>query len=467
MGFFRSQRRIRLALLFAGLFLTAVFAQIGVGFYQRHATARKNLREGVKQILGLMTYSTRWDLNRLRQSDNVLSYSVIDKSDLILDIEGFFPELAFKVDPTNLQPGLQTKIVQETNENWRIQVQQVKGGMVILGISPPEDITRIDEHLQDNAKRFGNSLKEAEKIRSSDVETYINYIVLDDGGHVKFAIGGIPLKLIDYPKLPFGVIKEIRLSKGRWYGLLAVPFLDASGQRVGTVTVFDEIPPPPWRSLDAWLMNLSVSLILAFVGTSIGARYIQEPFRPEQLLQEALQSGESSTIEFKEALRWEAQQDRPGDPRRYAEGIAIKAVAGFLNNRMGGTLFIGIADDKRIVGLKRDYESLVNLDQVGLDKARDQFQLRLRKVFGDTIGAEVGNVCVETAIIQREGKDLCVVRVSPSLRPVYVPEAKGKVFYLRHGPATVRLDVEEAVAYCQKRWPLPLWARFRLWTRTP
>jgi hypothetical protein len=68
---------------------------------------------------------------------------------------------------------------------------------------------------------------------------------------------------------------------------------------------------------------------------------------------------------------------------------------------------------------------------------------------------------VETAVLSQEGEDVCVIGVSPSPMPVYIADAKGKALYLRVGAATVGLDVEEAVAYGQERWPKPLWARLR------
>ncbi len=468
MALFRSQRRFRLVLLFASLFFFALCTQLGVGWYQRRATALTSLWREVDQIRRQLRYSTRWDLTRFRQSDlSVGHFYIIDKSDRLIEVEGFIAELGFRADLSDLQSGIQTKTVPITNETWRIMLSPLKGGAVILGISPPEDQARVDERLQENAKRFGKSLEEAEGTSPSDIDRYIEHAILDDLGHVKFALGGIPLKLLDYRKVPFGEIKEIRTGKGSTYGLLSVPFDDPSGQRVGSINVLNELSPLPWLSLHAWLMNLSTSLMLALVGTFIGARYIHDPFRPGQLLREALQNGESSTVEFKEALRWEAKQDQPGDPRKYAETIAVKAIAGFLNSRLGGALFIGIADNKKIVGLDRDYESLVNLNRVGLDKARDQFQLRIRKLLADEIGHEVSNVCVETAIITQDGKDVCVVGVRPSPTPVYVADMKRKMFFLRDGAATVPFDVEDAVAYCQKRWPTPLWTRFRWRTRPP
>lgn len=201
---FRLQRRFRLVLLFAGLFFFALCTQFGVGWYQRQATARTTLWKEVDQVRRELRYSIRWDLTRFRQSDfSVGHFYIIDKSDLLIELEGFVPELGFRADLNDLQPGLKTQTVPITNETWRLMLLPLKGGVVILGICSPEDQTRVDERLQENAKRFGKSLEEAEGISPSDIDRYIEHAVLDDLGRVKFAFGGIPLKLLGYPKVAF------------------------------------------------------------------------------------------------------------------------------------------------------------------------------------------------------------------------------------------------------------------------
>jgi predicted HTH transcriptional regulator len=123
-----------------------------------------------------------------------------------------------------------------------------------------------------------------------------------------------------------------------------------------------------------------------------------------------------------------------------------------LNSKRGGNLLIGIADDKRIVGLDRDYLSLGRPGGREQSDA-DRFQLHLRNLVAAQIGRHISNHSIETAIVPHEEKDVCVVRVSPSPTPVYVGEGRTRAFYLRVGPATQELNVEETVAFCRKRWP--------------
>jgi hypothetical protein len=285
-------------------------------------------------------------------------------------------------------------------------------------------------------------------------------------------IGAIPLRLVEYPKSMIDEVEEVAGRSIVPYALLSVPFVSTSGKTVGTITAIEKLAPQPWLSFSAWLVNLSASLALAFVGTLIGVRYIPDEFRPEELLFEALQKGESSTVEFKESLRW-SLAGQPDDPGKRAaqkgasEAIAVKAVAGFLNSRLGGTLLIGVADDRKIVGLDRDYESLARPGEgpIGADKQRDRFQLHLRNLLAAKIGQDVSNLCVGMTIVLRDGKDVCLVYASCSPTPVYIAGAKSKAFYLRVGASTVDLDVEEAVAYCRERWPTPLLARVLRLTR--
>jgi hypothetical protein len=430
----------------------------------RRAAARADLHAAVDEILKQLHYDSRWELTRLRQADLGGRYYIVDASGLIIDVEGFPADLTFRADVTDLQPGIHSLTVPLTNETWRLLVAPVKGGRVTLGVTPPEDITGVDDRLQENAKRFGESLERATRVAPSDIDRNIDYAVLDDRGGVRFAIGGVPLSLVEYPESPMDEVEEVAGRSTLTYALLSVPFVSAPGKTVGTITALEELAPQPWFSLSAWLVNLCSSLALAFVGTLIGVRYIPDEFRPEELLVEALQEGESPTVEFKESLRWDSKVP---EAKGVAEAIAVKTVAGFLNSRLGGTLLIGVADDRKIVGLDHDYESLAKSgeDPVGPDKQRDRFQLHLRNLLAARIGQDVSNLCVAMTIVPRDGKDVCLVHASSSRTPVYIAGPKAKAFYLRVGAATVELDVEEVVAYCHQRWPASLLGRILRLTR--
>jgi Putative DNA-binding domain len=345
-------------------------------------------------------------------------------------------------------------------------VSRVDGGIVFLGVTPPGDITNVDERLQETVKRFGPSLADALRVQDSDIDKNIDYAIVADDGTVKNAAGGIPLKAVLTPPVVQNEITEIRSYKGSTFGALSVPTHGASGQSVGNVLVFDEVPPDPWYVLRNWLMNISSSGLLALFGTLISIPYLGDEFRPEKFLLAALQSGESATVEFKAALRWDQWPDveeprggTVGTKKKLpeAEGIAVKNVAAFLNSGAGGTLLIGIADDKHVVGLDGDYKSLGKNESH--DKNRDRFQVHLGNLLSQKIGRDLTSLCVRYTIIDHVDKDVCVIYVGPSPRPVYISEGDVKTFYVRQGASTAALDVEKAVAYIERRWPKTLWRK--------
>ncbi len=69
-------------------------------------------------------------------------------------------------------------------------------------------------------------------------------------------------------------------------------------------------------------------------------------------LHETIARGENKYCEFKSSLRLDIKK---GIPEKYIEHTAFKNIAAFLN-REGGTLIIGVDDDKNILGLEQsDY----------------------------------------------------------------------------------------------------------------
>jgi hypothetical protein len=471
-----SQRRRRALFLFAGIFLFALLVQFGVGWYQRFAAVRGNCSRWADEIASVLAYSDRWDVTRLRQADLSAShYCVIDANGLAMDIEGFVPQLRLRAAPIHYAPGLQTINVPETGESCRILVNRLRDGILMVGVSNPEDITRLDNRLNENVKHFGSSIREAMRVRAADIDRNLDYAVLDDAGLVKTAVGGIPLKLVEFPKPATGQLNELTHERGPSYGVMAVPFADKTGHTVGMIIVFEQMPAIPWRSGHAWLVNLLSSALLALIGSFIGLAWIPVQLRPDVLLSQALQTGESATVEFKGSLRWDQWQvprrasDTREDERRrtaekgVAEGIAVKTVAALLNGRSGGVLLIGVADDKRVVGLERDYESLVKQGEGGRsrDKDRDRFQLHLKDLLTARLGRDITKLYVDIAILPVDNADVAVVHARPAPSPVYAAEGKAKAFYVRVGASTLALDVEETVAYVENRWPKALWRR--LW----
>jgi hypothetical protein len=149
---------------------------------------------------------------------------------------------------------------------------------------------------------------------------------------------------------------------------------------------------------------------------------------------------EGSHLEFKSSLRWDAVEQRVN---KELERVVVKAVAGFLNAAGGGTLLIGVNDQRKVVGLEGDYQSL----QKNGRELRDTFLLHLTNMLVSVFGeAELSFITATCHSL--EGKDVCQVVVTESDHPVYVNDT----LFLRLSNQTHGLPLRQAVRYVESRW---------------
>ena len=150
--------------------------------------------------------------------------------------------------------------------------------------------------------------------------------------------------------------------------------------------------------------------------------------------------GESSKLELKQTFRWDVKLK---DTNKALEKAVIKTVAAFLNSD-GGNLIIGVDDSGSIYGLEDDYNSLVRKD-------RDGFENHFNQVIKNMIGAEFRRY-IDLSFEKIEDKDVCLVSVSPSPKPVYVTVNGDEEFFIRTGNTTSPLKVSEVNSYIETRW---------------
>jgi predicted HTH transcriptional regulator len=113
-------------------------------------------------------------------------------------------------------------------------------------------------------------------------------------------------------------------------------------------------------------------------------------------------------------------------------------------NSDGGTLVIGVTDDKEIIGLEHDLK-LVN-------DSLDAFENRLLSVFSSAIGAPYSLHCKMRFIEARDGKKVCVIDVAAAKEPVFVDFQGQQEFFIRRGNATVSLNASEQHTYTRQRF---------------
>lgn len=162
-------------------------------------------------------------------------------------------------------------------------------------------------------------------------------------------------------------------------------------------------------------------------------------------IERLLASDESAKLEFKASLRTPVDSPRSEDKRsvgergRALEREAIETLAAFLNTD-GGTLVIGVTDDREIIGIEVDYPRV-------RPKSRDGWRLTFDNLVTYELGAEVMK-CIDLQLQPWSGHTIAVIRCSPREEPTWV----GDELYVRRTASTKMLSTRHAVAWWRERW---------------
>jgi hypothetical protein len=164
----------------------------------------------------------------------------------------------------------------------------------------------------------------------------------------------------------------------------------------------------------------------------------------DQQIAALIAAGESARVEFKSSIRWDMRENRLNEPLKFS---VIKTIAAFLNTD-GGTLLIGVDDERTVVGLLGDYGLFKKADP------RDALENWLVTQLVDQFGKPATRLYAIT-FHETSRQDVCRIEVQPSPDPVYVDEKGGKPpqLYIRTGNATRALDIRDIIEYSRHHWP--------------
>ncbi len=160
----------------------------------------------------------------------------------------------------------------------------------------------------------------------------------------------------------------------------------------------------------------------------------------KRTIKDIIKNGENQCTEFKSSLLWDNKKKAPNKDILHA---IMKTITGFMNTQ-GGSLLIGVDDKKEIVGLENDIKNMKRKD---LDGFENYFNLN----FTNSIGLEFRNY-LEISFEKFNKKDICVIKVKPSSKPVYLKDNKNESFYIRAGNATHPLRISEATRYIEENF---------------
>jgi predicted HTH transcriptional regulator len=118
---------------------------------------------------------------------------------------------------------------------------------------------------------------------------------------------------------------------------------------------------------------------------------------------------------------------------------ALISLAAFLNTD-GGTLIIGVTDDRRTVGIEADFPHHKG-------SIRDAWRLAFDGLVSRYVGGEALNY-IDLQLEPWQGRTIAIIRCSPSREPTWI----GDDLYVRGTASTEKLSTRHALAWCRQRW---------------
>ncbi len=158
--------------------------------------------------------------------------------------------------------------------------------------------------------------------------------------------------------------------------------------------------------------------------------------KPEKKILNLIKKGESERLELKSSFRFNIHT-KEFDKR--IEHEILKTITAFLNTK-GGDLLVGINDGGQIIGLEKD--GFKNDDKLGL---------HLTNLIKNKIGNEFLPF-IRFEIIKIGEKKILQVSCRESKKRVFLKNGHEEEFYVRNGPASIRLEGSSLVDYIQHKF---------------
>jgi hypothetical protein len=157
-------------------------------------------------------------------------------------------------------------------------------------------------------------------------------------------------------------------------------------------------------------------------------------------LEKILESGENDDAEFKSSLRWDYKENKVN---KELEHVVARTIAGFMNTK-GGTLLIGVNDEKELLGLEMDYNTLKK-------KNADGFLVHLAHLLNNYFGKEYASFW-SAKIISDKSRDICKIDISLANKPAYIKYDNREEFWVRVSATTQPMQIKEAHEYIKMHW---------------
>jgi len=158
--------------------------------------------------------------------------------------------------------------------------------------------------------------------------------------------------------------------------------------------------------------------------------------KPAKKVGDLINKGESEKIEFKSSFRVNLHTKE--FDRRIEHGV-LKTIVAFLNTK-GGDLLVGVNDGGQILGLEDD--GFMNDDKLGL---------HLTNLIKHHIGNEFLPF-IKFEIVKMKDRKILLVSCRESKKRVFLKVGHEEEFYVRNGPASIKLEGSSLVDYIQHKF---------------
>lgn len=157
-------------------------------------------------------------------------------------------------------------------------------------------------------------------------------------------------------------------------------------------------------------------------------------------IKELILGGENDKLEIKSTLRFDLRENNVNKKLEY---VIAKTISAFLNTD-GGTLIIGVDDDGNILGLEKDFKTLSKQN-------KDGFELHLRQIIKKYLGENFEKY-IKITFPKVDEKEICVVKILKSGRPVFVQYEGDEQFFVRNGNSSIPKSRREQSEYEKLHW---------------
>lgn len=174
--------------------------------------------------------------------------------------------------------------------------------------------------------------------------------------------------------------------------------------------------------------NLAKKVVYQLSSTT---NFLDEANKKEALLR-LIRNGENDVVEFKETFSFDINRNKNDkmykpSKERHIETSSLKTIVGFLN-ASGGTLFIGVSDECKIMGVELEINQFHK-------NVLDGFLLHFKNSLKERIG-EGFYPFIQSKVYDFNDRTVLVIECSPTNTPCFLDNTD---LYVRTNPATDKL----------------------------